>query len=155
MADAAALTLTSPEFEDGGTLAKDHTCDGAGTSPPLLWTGVPSGTVEFALLMTTIAPDGLKWNWVLYHVPANVSSLPAGAMGVGTAGLTSDGPNLAYSPPCSQGPGLKTYTFTLYALSAAPSFSSSPSQVTGTVVADAVANTTLAKSEISVGYTRP
>ncbi len=79
------------------------------------------GTVELAVLATTVAKDGLKWNWVLHAVPSGVTALAEGQQGVGIAGLTSDGPNLAYSPPCSQGPGAKTYTFTVYALSARPS----------------------------------
>lgn len=148
------FALTSPAFTDGGTLPAVFTCDGAGVSPPLAWSGAPEGTAEFALLMTTPAPDGLKWNWVLYGVPAGVSALFEGAT-VGTAGLTSDGPALAYAPPCSQGPGAKAYTFTLRALSAAPSLGVPAAQVTGEVLGDAVAGITLAEAEISVTYTRP
>ena len=140
---------------DGGTLPADFTCDGAGTSPPLAWSGVPAGTVELALLMTTLAKDGLKWNWVLYGLPPTPAALAVGSNGGGTCGLTSDGPNLAYSPPCSQGPGAKTYTFTLYALSARPTLPAQPSQVTGAVLTDAISTITLAKSELSVSYTRP
>jgi phosphatidylethanolamine-binding protein (PEBP) family uncharacterized protein len=156
-ADAAAsdFTLTSSELEDQGTLSAEHTCDGAGSSPPLAWSGVPKGTIELALLMTTESPDGLKWNWVLYHVPTSATSLAAGEIDVGTTGLTSDGPELAYSPPCSKGPGAKTYTFTAYALSAAPAFTVPASQVTGKIVTDAIGKITIASSQLSVSYTRP
>jgi phosphatidylethanolamine-binding protein (PEBP) family uncharacterized protein len=153
--DAGPLTLGSSAFQDQGTLPVDYTCDGAGTSPPLSWTGIPQGTVELCLLMTTLAKDGLKWNWVLYHLPPAVTSLSAGEMGAGKAGLTSDGPELAYSPPCSQGPGAKTYTFTLHALSAAPEISLPDNQVTGKVITDAISGITLAESALSVSYTRP
>lgn len=154
-ASSGPFTLTSSRFADGGTLPVDFTCDGAGTSPPLAWSGVPAGTVELALLMTTLAKDGLKWNWVLYGLPPTPAALAAGSNGGGTCGLTSDGPNLAYSPPCSQGPGAKTYTFTLYALSARPTLPAQPSQVTGAMLTDAISTITLAKSELSVSYTRP
>lgn len=155
-ADAALpFTLTSSEFQDQGTLSAEHTCDGAGSSPPLSWAGVPAGTAELALLMTTVAKDGLKWNWVLYHLPASTTSLAVGAMGVGTAGLTSDGPALAYSPPCSKGPGAMSYTFTLHALPAAPTFSVPASQITGQVVTDAVDKLVIASSQLTVSYTRP
>lgn len=153
--DAGALALASSAFVDQGTLPVDYTCDGAGLSPPLAWTGIPEGTVEQALLMTTMAKDGLKWNWVLYHLPPSVNALAAGEMGVGKAGLTSDGPALAYSPPCSQGPGAKTYTFTLYALSAVPAISLPDNQVTGKVITDAISGITLAESALRVSYTRP
>jgi phosphatidylethanolamine-binding protein (PEBP) family uncharacterized protein len=150
----AGFALSSTAFVDGGTLPVEYTCDGAGNSPPLTWSNAPAGTVEFAILMTTLANDGLKWNWVLYGVPASATSLAENAANVGTAGLTSDGPKLAYSPPCSQGPGAKTYTFTIYALSAAPTFSVPASQVNGATVTSAISQLTLATSQLSVSYTR-
>lgn len=55
--------------------------------------------------MTTVAVDGVKWSWVLYHLPVSVTSLASDGASSGTEGLTSDGPLLQYSPPCSQGPG--------------------------------------------------
>jgi phosphatidylethanolamine-binding protein (PEBP) family uncharacterized protein len=105
--------------------------------------------------MTTLAPDGLKWNWVLHGIPASTSALAEAESGIGTAGLTSDGPNLAYSPPCSQGPGAKTYTFTLYALSAVPALPADPHEVTGAVLGEAITALTLGESALSVSYTRP
>lgn len=148
------FTLSSTAFEDGGALPAVYTCDGEGSSPPLAWTGAPKGTVEFALMMTTAAKDGTKWNWVLYGIPASVTSLAESSTGVGTAGLTSDGPNLAYSPPCSPGPGPMTYTFTVYALSGSPAFSVPASQVTGDVLTSAISQLTLASGQLSVTYTR-
>jgi phosphatidylethanolamine-binding protein (PEBP) family uncharacterized protein len=152
---SVGLTLASSAFVDQGTYPKDFTCDGAGNSPPLSWSGVPAGTAELALMMTTETPQGTKWNWVLYRLPASTTSLPAGAMGVGTAGLTSDGPLLQYAAPCSSGPGAKGYVFTLFALSAAPSVSLSPSQVTGPVLTAAIADRTIASQKLTVSYTRP
>jgi len=102
----AALGVSSSAFVNGGTLPDTYTCSGAGISPPLSWSGAPEGTVDFVLLMTT--PSGpndvipIKYNWVLYNIPASTQSLEANSKGVGTFGLTSDGPNLAYSSPCAQ-----------------------------------------------------
>ena len=151
----AALAVTSSAFVDGGTLPAEFTCDGVGHSPPLAWSGAPAGTAGYALLMTTEAKDGRKWNWVLYGIAPSTTSLAVGSNGTGTAGKTSDGPQLAYAPPCSQGPGEKLYTFTVYALSAAPTFTVPASQVTGPEVTAAVAGITLAKGALTVGYTRP
>lgn len=154
--DAAtgAFVLTSPDFVEQGVLPVEYTCDGAKNSPPLSWSGVPTGTVEFGVMMTTLAPDGLKWNWVLHSIPGTVRSLPKNTMGIGTAGLTSDGPLLAYSPPCSQGPGQKWYKFTVYALSGKPTLPSQPNQVTGAVLTSAISTLTLASSQLNVSYTR-
>jgi phosphatidylethanolamine-binding protein (PEBP) family uncharacterized protein len=150
----ATLTLASTAFEDQGTLPVVYTCDGAGLSPPLAWTGVPDGTIELALLMTTLANDGMKWNWVLYGMAAGVTSLAEGSTGVGKFGLTSDGPELAYSPPCSQGPGAKTYTFTIYALSEPPVLDLPANEITGAVLTNAISEITLASSKLKVTYTR-
>jgi len=151
---APSLRLTSSAFQDGGTMPVVYTCDGAGHSPPLAWTGAPVGTAQFALLMTTLALDGMKWNWVLYAIPAGTASLAESTSGVGTAGVSTDGPELRYYPPCSQGPGAKTYTFTLYTLSAAPSFGVPAAQVTGAVLTSAIAGITLDSARIRVTYAR-
>jgi phosphatidylethanolamine-binding protein (PEBP) family uncharacterized protein len=153
--DAATLALTSTAFVDGGAMAATYTCDAQGVSPPLAWSGLPAGTAELALLMTTEARDGRKWNWVLHSIPTSKTAIAEGAKDVGVAGLTSDGPLLQYYPPCSQGPGAKGYTFTVYALAAKPALPSVPNQVTGAVVEAAVSNLTLAKASLTVSYTRP
>ena len=143
-----------PIVAEGGDLPREYTCDGAKNSPPLTWTGAPPNTAEFELLMTTVAPDGLKWNWVVHGIPRTAAAFAKNGIAGGTAGLTSDGPLLAYSPPCSQGPGPKTYTFTLYAVSKAPTLPSQPNQVTGAVLTSAMTNLILAQSAVSVTYTR-
>jgi phosphatidylethanolamine-binding protein (PEBP) family uncharacterized protein len=149
------FTFTSTAFEDGGSLPVQYTCDDAagGVSPPLQWT-VPEGTVEFALTMTTVALDGTKYNWVLFHLPSTVTLLAQGGVGIGTTGLSTDGPLLKYYPPCSTGPGTKTYTFTLYALSAAPTFTVPESQVNGEILSSAIGPLTIAGRQVNVSYTR-
>lgn len=151
---SASLSLTSSVMVDAGTMPARHTCDDLGVSPPLAWDGVPDGTAAFALLATTIAPDGKKWNWVLYNLPASQRELAEGQTDAGTFGRTSDGPALAYAAPCSQGPGEKFYTFTLYALDAPLIFAGTPSTVTGDVVEAALVGHLLAENAFSVGYTR-
>jgi phosphatidylethanolamine-binding protein (PEBP) family uncharacterized protein len=151
---SSSFTLTSGAFHDGGTLPAVYTADGTGISPPLAWTTGPKGTVQFAVMMTTLALDGKKWNWVLYGIPADVTSLAAGTDGVGIAGLTSDGPESRYYPPNSQGPGPKTYTLTVYALSGTPTFTVPAGEVNGAALTSAISKLTLASSRLSVTYTR-
>ena len=48
------LRLSSPAMADGGVLPDDLKCprdDGDGLSPPLDWSGVPSGTQSLAAMM--------------------------------------------------------------------------------------------------------
>lgn len=149
------FALTSSVGVEGATLPSDYTCDGTSSSPALAWANAPAGTKEFALLMTTVPGAGtLKYNWVLSGIPAGTTSLSRNTSGVGTAGVGSDGPTAAYQAPCSQGPGLKNYTFTLYALSASPSLSVAAKAVTGEALGSAMASITLASAALNLGYSR-
>lgn len=172
---ASGLTLHSSAFTDGGLLPAPYVCAArtglpSDTNPPLDWSGVPAATTQFALLMSTVANDAgatvTKYNWVLYDIPAAartiaerntiVTSGNTGVTQVGIVGLSSDGPQLAYSPPCSAaGSGRRTYTFTLYALSAAPVFTFNRvpgAGGDGANLAAALPNITLARSPISAAY---
>src|SRR5438445_11779886 len=72
-----AFTLTSSAFTEGAPIPAKHTCDGADVSPPLAWSGAPSGAAAFALIMDDPdAPAGTWVHWALYELPAR-SSPPA------------------------------------------------------------------------------
>ena len=151
---STALTVSSTIGVSGTEMGSTYACTlygGKGYSPDLSWSGCPSTTKELALIMTTIALDGTKYNWILYNIPTTVSSLATNTSGVGTAGLGSDGPTYGYQAPCSSGLGTKSYIFTMYALSAAPSVSG---VVTGSVLTSAISSTTLATGSITFTVTR-
>lgn len=150
----SSMTLASPAFADGGRIAATYTCDGASVSPALSWSGAPAGTVQYALTLTTVALDGTKYNWVLYGIPTGADGLAQGSTGVGTAGKSTDGSELRYYAPCSTGPGDKIYTFTLYALSGAPSFKVPATQVDGPALEAAVSGLTVGRTQLSFVYAR-
>ena len=152
---SSGFSLTSSVGAEGGTLPSDYTCDGTGSSPALSWSNPPAGTQQFALLMTTLPGDGTtKWNWVLHDIPGAVRSLGKDSFGLATPGVGSDGPYVGYQPPCSQGPGAKTYTFTLYALSASPNVTGSGA-VNGSTLTAAISGITLGTAVLNLNYTRP
>ncbi len=112
------FTLRSSGLGDHSMLSVKYTGDGAGISPPLQWSGVPDGTKSFALIMHHVDPQGVtKWYWTLYNISPNVHALAENSSGVGIAGNNSVDNHIGYAPPHSKGPGLKTYTVSLYALS--------------------------------------
>ena len=153
--DQGSFALSSDAGVDGGMLPVDYTCDGADSSPALSWSNAPAGTKEFALMMITLPGDGTtKWSWVLYGIPAGTTSLAKNSSGVGIAGVGSHGATMAYEPPCSQGPGAKLYTFTLYALSASPELPTAD-QVTGEVLTQAISTITINSASLNLSYTRP
>ena len=150
-----SFSLTSSAFSDGGTLPYEYACDGGGASPALAWYNKPAGTQEFALTIKTITADGSpKWNWVMYSIPAATTGLAKNTSGVGVTGQGSDLSALVYNPPCSIGPGPRTYTLTLYALSASPTLPPA-SSVTGDVLTSAIASMIISSTSVSMVYTRP
>ena len=67
-------------FSPSGRLDKKYGGDGENKSPPLAWTGAPSGTKEFALIChdpDAPLPDGFT-HWVVYGIPAEVTKLAEG-----------------------------------------------------------------------------
>ena len=149
------FTLVSPDVTEGGALPKEFTCDGASATLPLSWSGVPEGTKSFAVVMHHIpGPGDSHWYWVLYNIPANVTSLEKNTSGIGTLGNNSVNGETKYAPPCSKGPGEKLYTYTVYALSAKPILSVPASEVSRDVLLDAIKDITLASATLNVTYTR-
>ena len=146
--------LTSPDMVAGGAMPVAFTCDGQSQSPSLSWTSGPTGTVGYAIAMHHIpGPGDTHWYWVVYNIPATTTKVAAGGAAPGTLGTNSVNGQAAYAPPCSKGPGVKVYTLTVYALSAAPSFTAG-TKVTRDVLLAAINNITLASSSIDVTYDR-
>jgi Raf kinase inhibitor-like YbhB/YbcL family protein len=113
---AMAIQITSTAFSDGGTIPQKYTCDGENVSPPLAWAGIPAGTRGLALIVDDPdAPRGTWVHWVMFNIPAGQASLPEGAQGMGTQGVTDFG-NAAYGGPCPPAGKPHRYFFKLYAL---------------------------------------
>ena len=149
------FVLRSPEVVDGGTLPKDYTGDGTSSTLPLQWSGAPAETRSFAVIMHHVPPgNDAKWYWVLYDIPANVTSLPKNVTGIGTLGNNSVSRRVGYAPPHSKGPGPKKYTYTVYALSAPPRVTVPPFEVNRDVLLAAMKDLILASDELNVVYTR-
>jgi Raf kinase inhibitor-like YbhB/YbcL family protein len=107
-----ALAIKSRAFQHNGSIPVEHTCEGPDTSPPLEWSGAPSGTKSFALIVDDPdapdpkAPKMTYVHWVLYDIPPNVTSLAQGTKKAPSG--ARDGVN----PPI----GRHRYFFKLYAL---------------------------------------
>lgn len=147
------FTAYSSAFENNGIYPKLYTCDSSSISPPIAWKNLPKGAKYIAITMHHIPKDGGKKVYMLlYNIPASVTNLPQGATNIGTWGSNTQNKNLSYSPPCSKGPGAKSYIITAYALSDSLQFNNSA--VTLDEFLDATKSTTLATSTITVQYAR-
>ncbi len=151
----STLTVSSSLGVSGTEIGSSYACTtngGSGYSPDLSWSGCPASTQGFAMIMYTVALDGTKYNWLLYNIPNTTYTLPKNSTTVGTAGLGSNGPTYGYQPPCSTQLGVsKEYTFTVYALSSAPSLSG---VVTGAVLTSAISGITVASGSIILKVTQ-
>jgi phosphatidylethanolamine-binding protein (PEBP) family uncharacterized protein len=185
----AALTLSSPDFKDGGQLPVRFTCEGEGISPSLTWNGVPTGTQSLVVIMDHMPnhgprhaprvnepgnesgndmpapldkpakpnnpippPEGLRWYWTMYNIPATESGVIAGH-NVGSVGTNVVNNHNEYAPPCSKGPGPKTYTIHLYALSDSIAITS-PEKVTESTLRNAMEGLILDTDSISASFER-
>ncbi len=153
VAASTTFTVTSPVLTDGSELPALYTCDGDSVSPPIAWTGAPAGTASYAVLMDhQPGPGDFKWYWVMYDIDPSITSI-AEASTVGTVG-TNEHDFLGYEPPCSQGPGAKEYTFHVYALSAAPTFTVAASAVDRAALLEAIEPLIIDSASLSVTYAR-
>ena len=83
---AAGFSVTSPDVQEGGTIANEQVyngfgCSGDNVSPALSWSGAPAGTKSFAVtLYDPDAPTGSGWwHWLVFNIPASVTALAKGA----------------------------------------------------------------------------
>jgi len=152
---ATDFTLTSPGVVDGA-LNVDSTCDGAGTSPAIAWSNPPLGTTNYAVVMDHVPPEGgTHWYWLEWGIPADIHSESAGDTNTGYLGGNSVTPEVGYTPPCSKGPGVKTYTITVYALSQTPTLpAQSSASVTRESLLTSISAITLSKATLDLTYSR-
>ncbi len=82
---AANLSVRSNTFHNGGmlpmsTVFNGFGCTGRNRSPHLAWSGEPSGTVSFALILhDPDAPTGTGWyHWVAFNIPPHCARAQGG-----------------------------------------------------------------------------
>ena len=117
-----SLDLTSSAFQEGGTIPKKYTCEGADVSPPLQWGDPPAGTRSYALIADDPdAPAGTWVHWVLYNLPADLRGLAEGIpsserLPNGALHGMTDFRRVGYGGPCPPPGKPHRYYFRLYAL---------------------------------------
>src|SRR5207244_3745442 len=119
-ASGVSLTVTSPAFADGATIPVKYTCTASNpVSPPLAWSGVPSGTAELTLLVEDpdASPGGFV-HWVVYGIPPDTHGLAEGSFpGAARQGANGRNQNQWQAPCPPLGSAPHHYRFTLTAVS--------------------------------------
>ncbi len=122
------LTLTSPDFTDGGVIPNKFTqADPMPVSPKLEWTNVPAGVVSFTLILHD--PDGAPGknsedvlHWMAFNIPGTATGLAGGQsadaqLSDGTIQAKNRGGRVGFMGPGAGAAGpYHHYTFELYAL---------------------------------------
>ncbi|XXT21037.1 YbhB/YbcL family Raf kinase inhibitor-like protein [Sorangium sp. So ce429] len=127
-APSGEFTLSSPNHTEGAEFADKYTCALAGFNgsvlPELHWTAGPPGTTSYAItfidttLTTKTPPEMNGYHWVLYNIPASVTSLPEAFKDAASIGAQQNGNFLGPCPNFGGGnANTDTYEFTIYALS--------------------------------------
>jgi len=152
-----AFTSAS-EVENGKPVPARFTCDGKDVSPKLVWTGVPDGAKELALVLEDPdAPSGTFTHWLVYDLNLSVSEFGAtGWTAYAPGGPPRDGTNdfgkLGYGGPCPPRGQTHHYVFRLLALDKkldlepASDRSAFEKAIAGHVLAEARLTTTYARS---------
>lgn len=146
------MALTSTAFKDGGAIPAPYTCDGAGQSPPLAWTGSPGGVASFALRVQDIDTAQKFIHWIVYDIPATTTSLAAGQVPPGAKQTANSFGKPGYGGPCPPAGSKHRYVFTLLALGTQLNVSEnvSPSDLWATLERSAV----VGKGELTGTYQR-
>lgn len=155
------IDLTSPAFADGARLPERFTADGAGVSPPLVWSDVPPETTSLALIVED--PDAPAPHPLVHAI---VWNLPPGERRLGEGEIVADGYGGAdgrdvgrnsyasegwLPPDPPTGHGVHDYVFQLFALSSTPELASNPGRSS---VADALKGRVLAAGLLVGTYSR-
>ena len=158
------FVLQSPAFVSGGKLPAQYTCDGAGESPPLAWSGAPPGTAAFSLVeQDTDVKVGAEpfTQWLVYNMPRTVNMLDAAVparplLTNGSQQGQNSGQTIGYSSPCpNTGEPPHHLTFELYAqdgyvtLETGASLDAVRSALAGHIVAQAQLTVTVARGLIA------
>lgn len=116
------LTLESSAFLSEARIPERYTCMGDDISPPLAWSGAPTGTRSFVLLCDDPdAPVGIWHHWAVFDIPAGISGMPEAfpkeARSGGVRQAVNDFRRSGYGGPCPPpGHGSHHYHFRLLAL---------------------------------------
>ena len=140
-----------------GLLLTKYTCDGESIAPPLEWSKMPSGTKSIAIALHHMPPGGTTVDdehayIVLWGIAPTATKLAEAQRDLGIWGTNTVNRRAEYAPPCSQGPGQKTYVVSVYALSAEPKLEKG--RATFADLTAAVKDITLSTAEMDLKYAR-
>ncbi|MCL5022771.1 MAG: YbhB/YbcL family Raf kinase inhibitor-like protein [Nitrospirae bacterium] len=117
------LRISSPAFENNGSIPGKYTCDGMDVNPPLRIANVPAGARSLALIVDDPdAPRGTWVHWVVWNIGPKTLEIGENTVPKGALQAVNDFKRHQYGGPCPPS-GTHRYFFKLYALDAMLNFS--------------------------------
>ena len=111
------MGISSPAFENQGTIPKRYTCSGAGAAPPLRFSGVPAKARELALVVEDVDADNFL-HWTVLGIAPSTHSLAGKAPAEAVETQNGFGKK-GWGAPCPpKGDKPHRYLFAVYALNA-------------------------------------
>ncbi len=118
VSEAAELMISSPAYENNGTIPEKYTCDGANINPPLKVENVPRQAKSLALIFDDIdAPGGSYVHWILWNIDPSTREIKEDSVPEGAIQGTNDFKKQNYGGPCPPTRPHR-YAFKIYALDA-------------------------------------
>lgn len=117
-----SFTLNVASLVPGTVLPDVYSCEGASESPAVSWGGVPAGAISLVLILDDPdAPGGTFTHWIVYNIPPDARSIPAGqtaqkVLANGAQQGDSSARSRGYYPPCPPVGTKHRYLFWLYAV---------------------------------------
>jgi len=109
------MRITSPAFEDGGTIPDPYTREGGNQKPPLRFEDVPASARSLALIVDDPdGPQGTFTHWIAFNIAPTISEI-GGDAAVPLHQAYNDYGQADYSGP-KRPSGEHRYYFKLYAL---------------------------------------
>ena len=115
-AGGGKMNISSPAFQEGGTIAEKLSKNGQNVNPELRIEGAPAETKSLALIVDDPdAPVGLFTHWLVWNIDPKTTDIGEGSVPKGGVQGTNDFPGQRYDGP--QPPsGTHRYYFKIFAL---------------------------------------
>ena len=107
------MLLGSSDIEAGGSVPSKHTCDGADTSPQLMWSTPPNGTTSLELRVIDVEDGHLHWG--VDGIDPQSTDFRAGETPSGEV-LTNGFGEVSWGGPCPPENETHHYVFTIAAI---------------------------------------
>lgn len=113
-----SIEVTSPAFDDGGSIPERYARDGEDVFPPLRWSGVPEGARQLAISVEDPdAPGGTFVHWIVAGLDPQLDGLDSGELPEASVEGRNGFGDVGYGgPQPPEGDDPHRYVFTVYAL---------------------------------------